>query len=108
MKSMLALRIELLGGGQVAVVPAVPESIFEFIYRTAAGVEWVASERCFLSPSTFTLGASNPMSPQQRFSQLAAALSSELGLHLYVSNETVWVSVPVEIQNAIEAEHAQQ
>ena len=47
-----------------------------------------------------------PISPSQRFSCLADALSSELGLRSDVSKETVWISVPVMIRDSIMAERA--
>lgn len=105
MKSPLASRVVLIGEMQLAVTPAETDDVYGFIYRAAAGVEWSTSKGRFLSPSQYMLNAPNPFSPAQNFAQLAAALSSELGLRLVVSAKTAWVGVPAAVRTEIESQY---
>jgi hypothetical protein len=108
MNSLQISKVEILRKGQVAVTPWAPDKMFEFIYRAAAGVEWKDAEGRFVSPSQYMLGAPGQLTPVQRFGQLAGALSSEFGIRPEVSSQTVWVSVPEEVQRAIEQEYGAQ
>ncbi|MCP5319971.1 MAG: hypothetical protein H7A12_03980 [Pseudomonadales bacterium] len=105
MSNLQVTRVELLSNGQVAVTPAVANPGYQYLYRAAAGVEWVNAEARFLSPSRYMLGAPFPLTTEQRFKNLAGAMLSELGVHLVVSGRTEWVSVPEQVRNAIEAEY---
>lgn len=104
MSSVRVEKVELLANGQVAVTPAVAKDSFQYIYRAAAGVEWVATEGRFLSPSRYMLGAPFPLSSEQRFKNLASAAASEMGIILQVTSNTEWVAVPEEMRRTIEAE----
>jgi hypothetical protein len=103
MNYLQVTKVEVLGNGQIAVTPAVPDPGYQYLYRAAAGVEWVNAEARFLSPSRYMLGAPFPLSAEQRFKNLAGALLSELGVRLVVSPITAWASVPENVRSAIEA-----
>lgn len=106
MNYLQVTKIEVLSNGQIAVTPAVPDPGYQYLYRAAAGVEWVNAEARFLSPSRYMLGAPFPLNAVQRFENLAGALLSELGIRLVVSAQTKWASVPEQVRSAIEAEYS--
>ncbi|QDQ73543.1 hypothetical protein FNZ56_06485 [Pseudoluteimonas lycopersici] len=99
-------KVELLSNGQVAVSPTVADGLYQYIYRAAAGVEWVAEEGRFLSPSRYMAGAPFPLTAEQRFHNLASAASSELGIRPKVSASTAWVGVPTDVRRSIEAAYS--
>jgi hypothetical protein len=103
MKDIDIAKVEMLSSGQIAVSPAVADDFYQYIYRAAAGVEWVPHEARFLSPSRYMLGAPFALTPAQRFHNLASAAISELGVRPRVSASTEWIAVPTEVRREIEA-----
>jgi hypothetical protein len=106
MKHMEIAKVELLSSGQVAVSPTLGDDLYQYIYRAAAGVEWVPEEGRFLSPSRYMVGAPLPLTPEQRFHNLASAAIAELGIRLKVSASTTWVAVPAGVRQSIEAAYS--
>lgn len=106
MELLQVAKVELLNNGQIAIYPVVAEDGYQYIYRAGAGVEWVSTQSRFLSPSRESVGAPFPLTPEQRFTNLARAAISELGIHPRVSASTEWVAVPQEVRRAIEAAYS--
>jgi hypothetical protein len=82
---------------RVFVRPAVGD--FEQVYRAAMEVYW--------DRSTSRLSHPRPpkdWTPAQWFQQIVAAVADEYGVHLKLTNGTIWVGVPPEVRAEIEAD----
>lgn len=69
---------------------------FEHIYRAAMEVYW--------DPATGRLSHPAPRNwtPIQWFRQIIAATADEYGIHLELTDETIWSNVPADLRSEIE------
>jgi hypothetical protein len=78
-----------------------PESVkFEYIYRSAMGVQWNSSESYLYPPIT------GSWAPNEWFRQILAAVKNEYGCKLYINPETKWVNVDESVKLSIESENS--
>ena len=73
------------------------KDLFQFIYRTATGVEWNEKSQCFMSP------APRDWSLFDWYANIVGSVASEMGVVLKVTQNTKWCNVPKELQGDIEA-----
>lgn len=91
-------EIAVMETGEVRVTPIINwNDLFQFIYRTATGVEWNESAQCFMSP------APRDWSQFDWYANIVSSVASEMGVVLKVTQKTKWVNVAKELQGDIEA-----
>lgn len=80
-------KIEATDDGRTRIFPETANSIFEYVYRAAAGVYWNKKLQCFQS--------SNPNNwdnwgHKEWVIQILSAVNSELGERLILTDETIF------------------
>lgn len=91
-------KIEAADDGRIRVFPKTINSIFEFVYRAAAGVYWNKELECFQS--------SNPNNwdnwgHKEWFIQILSAVKSELGEKLVLTEDTIFENNAIEFEDEI-------
>lgn len=91
-------KIEAADDGRTRVYPETVSSVFEYVYRAAAGVYWNKELRCFES--------SNPnhwdnWGHREWLMQIISAVNSELGERLILTDETIFDSNILEFEGEI-------
>ena len=89
-------KIEAADDGRIRVFPKTINSIFEYVYRAAAGVYWNKELQCFQS--------SNPNNwdnwdHKDWFIQILSAVKSELGEKLVLTNDTIFEKNVIEFED---------
>lgn len=93
-------KISVDSEGRIRVVPAHnPSKMFRFVYRAAMGPEWDEEMQDFYSPIP------KEWSHSDWFSQILAAVKSEMGVSLKIVPSTVWENVPTDQRQEIEKEN---
>ena len=72
------------------------ESLFPYIYRMATGAFWNSEEEAFSSP------VPKEWSYYQWLENIAQCAMSELGIELFLTENTEWVSVPEDEKQQME------
>lgn len=83
--------------GSICVKPKSEK--FEYIYRSAMGIDWNSSEG-FLYPRII-----GSWLPTDWFRQILAAVRNEYRCELYISLETEWRNIDKATREAIESEY---
>jgi hypothetical protein len=74
-----------------------PDPAFHFVYRAACGVIWNDVDHCFEPHEIIK------WSTADWYTQIYAAVYSELGCKLVLTQQTIWTNVPTETQAKIRA-----
>jgi hypothetical protein len=81
--------VEISAAGELLVrMSPDPSGLYDYIYRTATGVQWDRERECFVAPK-----------PRERsyadwFNQIVFDARSELGVTPVLDSQTVWLNVP--------------
>ncbi len=96
MKSVEVGEIKINEVGELLVKPAInPGRICRFVYRAAIEVDWHEESQSFICPKP------REWSYFDWYKQVVAAVVSELGISLKVTNGTVWVNVSPQLQEQV-------
>lgn len=98
MKQEIINRIEVLDSGELLLgLESQGESMYQYVYREAAGVYWDADRNGFKSTQI------KEWSCAQWFKQIVGVVRSGLGIELTLGANVIWLNVPekqkVEIQS---------
>jgi len=97
MEDMGISRIEINSNNELLVSPKSNiNKVFRFVYRADTGIEW--------SEESQTLYSLQPQGKSHfdLYKKILAAASSELGILLKPTNETLWVNVPEALKVSID------
>lgn len=83
--------------GKLCVQPK--SAKFEYIYRSAMGVQWNSSEGYLYPP------IEGSWAPNDWFRQILAAVKNEYGCKLYLTPETNWANIDEVTRTTIESEN---
>jgi hypothetical protein len=96
MKTIEITKIEILKSGKLVVTPVENwNNLFQFIYRTATGVDWDEETKSFIAPS------SKEWSYFDWYANIVTSVISELGVNLKTTQKTEWQNVPEELKEDI-------
>ena len=73
-----------------------PSKVFKFVYRAAMEVYWDEDTQCFYTPKP------REWTYLDWYKQVLAAVVSEMGVQLSITENTDWKNIPVKVQQEIE------
>ncbi len=89
MENIEIIKIEIDDLGKLSVTPILNwNNLFQFIYRTATGVQWIENSKCFMSP------VPKEWSHLDWYANIVTSVISEMGVKLKVTPDTEWFNVP--------------
>jgi len=96
MKSVDITEISILETGELLVKPKEnKDNIFQFIYRTATGVNWDEQSQCFKTPKP------KEWSYQDWYENIISSVIDEIGIELKITSNTKYYNISNNLKESI-------